>query len=112
MDDVVGGRSIVRMHELSERACWRLIDAAQVGRVAFVAGDLPKIFPVNHWVDQHTIVFRTAWASSLQLTSGSPVAFEADDSDEMRKIGWSVLIEGQMTAVTDPVQAEALEELH
>src|SRR5262245_742748 len=104
--------SIVRMHELSERACWRLVDAAQVGRVAFTTGRLPKIFPVNHWVDQHTVVFRTAWASSLQLKAGAPVAFEADDSDDMRKIGWSVLIEGQLSAVTDPAEAASLDELH
>jgi nitroimidazol reductase NimA-like FMN-containing flavoprotein (pyridoxamine 5'-phosphate oxidase superfamily) len=112
VDDVIHEQPIVKMHELSERACWRLVGATPVGRVAFTAGRLPKIFPVNHWVDQHTIVFRTAWASSLQLKSGAAVAFEADDSDETRKIGWSVLVEGQLMAVTDPVQAEALEELH
>jgi nitroimidazol reductase NimA-like FMN-containing flavoprotein (pyridoxamine 5'-phosphate oxidase superfamily) len=109
---VVTQRPIATMHELSESACWRLVGAAAVGRVAFTAGRLPKIFPVNHWVDRQTIVFRTAWASSLQLKAGAAVAFEVDDSDEMRKIGWSVLLEGQLTAVTDPVEAEALEDLH
>ena len=80
--------------------------------MAFTAGQLPKIFPVNHWVDRHTIVFRTAWASSLQLKAGAPVAFEADDTDEMRKIGWSVLVEGRLSAVTDPVEADALDARH
>ena len=101
-------RPVAAMHELSEDGCWRLVGAAAVGRVAFTAGQLPKIFPVNHWVDRHTIVFRTAWASSLQLKAGAPVAFEADDTDEMRKIGWSVLVEGRLSAVTDPVEADAL----
>jgi len=105
-------RQIAAMHELSEDGCWRLVGAAAVGRVAFTAGQLPKIFPVNHWVDRHTIVFRTAWASSLQLKAGAPVAFEADDTDEMRKIGWSVLVEGRLSAVTDPVEADALDARH
>ena len=109
---MVTQRPIVNMHELSESGCWRLVGAAAVGRVAFTAGRLPKIFPVNHWVDHETIVFRTAWASSLQLKSGSPVAFEADDTDEMRKIGWSVLIEGELVAVTDPAVSDGLEALH
>jgi len=109
---VMTERPVIKMHELSETACWRLVDAAPVGRVAFAAGRLPKIFPVNHWVDQHTIVFRTAWASMLQLKSGSEVAFEADDTDETRKIGWSVLVEGKLSAVIDPVEVEGLEQLH
>ena len=61
-----GGASpdIVWVSELECDMCWRLVEAEPVGRVGFVLGGRPVVLPVNHIVDDRTIVFRTDRASS------------------------------------------------
>ena len=44
---------------LGQPECWQLLSECAVGRVGVVVDSAPEIYPVNHVVDNHTIVFRT-----------------------------------------------------
>jgi uncharacterized protein len=93
---------IVWVSGLGVDTCWRLVAAEPVGRVGFVLDGRPVVLPVNHAVDDRTIVFRTDGASSLgRLAVGQPVTFEADAIAADRKTGWSVLISGDVERVDD-----------
>jgi nitroimidazol reductase NimA-like FMN-containing flavoprotein (pyridoxamine 5'-phosphate oxidase superfamily) len=84
--------------------CLRLLDSVPVGRVGFIADGQPVILPVNHVVDGHNVVFRTAWGSKLAATEGQNLAtFEADHYDEQTRSGWSVVATGR----AEVVKAEA-----
>ena len=81
---------------LTEDECWRLVEAAEVGRLALSVAGEPEIFPVNFVVDGRAVLFRTAEGTKLAaLTISSRVAFEIDgflpDSGE----AWSVVVKGQ-----------------
>jgi nitroimidazol reductase NimA-like FMN-containing flavoprotein (pyridoxamine 5'-phosphate oxidase superfamily) len=83
------------MEHLIESECWTLLRSAQVGRLAvpMQSGGV-DIFPVNHVVDQGSIVFRTALGSKLSGAIGAhEVAFEADGVDDDR--AWSVVAHGR-----------------
>ena len=83
------------MEHLTESECWTLLRSAAVGRLAVpMASGGVDIFPVNHVVDQGSIVFRTAVGSKLSgAISAHEVAFEVDDSDDER--AWSVVLHGR-----------------
>jgi uncharacterized protein len=78
---------------LSADECWQRIEAAPYGRVAATAAGEIDIFPVNHGVDDRTVVFRTAAGTKLlELTINHRVAFEVDgftDAD-----AFSVVVKG------------------
>ena len=79
--------------ELSEEECWRHLADAPYGRVAATAAGEIDIFPVNHKVDGHTIVFRTsAGTKLLELTIRNHVAFEVDGYTETD--AFSVVVKG------------------
>lgn len=83
------------MEHLTESECWTLLRSVPVGRLAVpMASGGVDIFPVNHVVDQGSIVFRTAVGSKLSgAISAHEVAFEVDDSDDER--AWSVVLHGR-----------------
>jgi nitroimidazol reductase NimA-like FMN-containing flavoprotein (pyridoxamine 5'-phosphate oxidase superfamily) len=62
----------------------------------------PEIYPVNHRVDDHSIVFRTAPGSKLRGLDRSPsVCFQVDGIDAYSHTGWSVLVKGRATVLDD-----------
>jgi hypothetical protein len=81
---------------LNEDECWRLVDGAEVGRLAFVVAGEPEIFPVNFIVDGRALLFRTAEGTKLAgLTVSSRVAFEVDGFEPESGEAWSVVVKGQ-----------------
>ncbi|MFA9445500.1 pyridoxamine 5'-phosphate oxidase family protein [Egicoccus sp. AB-alg6-2] len=87
---------------LSTAESLRLLGSRPLGRLAYVDRGAPSIVPVNHLVDGHTVVFRALHgAKSDALLMGRPVAFEVDDHDPSRRVGWSVLVRGTATPVSD-----------
>ena len=83
------------MEHLTESVCWTLLRSVPVGRLAvpMPSGGV-DIFPVNHVVDQGSIVFRTAVGSKLSgAISAHEVAFEVDGSDDEQ--AWSVVVHGR-----------------
>lgn len=78
--------------ELSTEECWERLRHAAFGRLAVVADGAPDIFPVNHVVDQGSLVFRTTEGTKLAAASGNRVAFEIDGRDG--DLAWSVVAKG------------------
>jgi nitroimidazol reductase NimA-like FMN-containing flavoprotein (pyridoxamine 5'-phosphate oxidase superfamily) len=74
--------------------CWQLIASRPWGRVAVVVQDHPEVFPVDHVVDDGTILFRAAEGAKLRNSLGRRVAFQVDQVDDDEQAGWSVLIVG------------------
>jgi len=89
--------------ELTRSECFELLAGGQLGRVAVTDDRGPVVFPVNYALDRHTVVFRTEPGTKLHAAGrGGRVCFEADGTDEAARTGWSVIVRGEITEVTDP----------
>jgi len=82
------------LEEIPEAECWQLLEQHQLGRVALVVNQQPRIFPVNYDVHNRIVVFRTAKGTKLSSLPGSSVAFEIDDLQPTTGVGWSVVVLG------------------
>ncbi len=83
------------MEFLEPGMCWRLLRSTDLGRLAVPTpyGGV-DIFPVNHLVDQGSLVFRTALGSKLtHAIQAHEVAFEIDGQDQL--MAWSVVAHGR-----------------
>jgi nitroimidazol reductase NimA-like FMN-containing flavoprotein (pyridoxamine 5'-phosphate oxidase superfamily) len=99
------------LEKLGDRACWELLGAGEVGRVAVVVDGAPQIFPVNYLALERAIYFRTDEGTKLRgLVDDRRVAFEIDGVDPMRRTGWSVLVNGRAEVVTDSLLLRRLRE--
>lgn len=102
-DQVTGGLEI-----LSEHQCRELLSSRDLGRIAFPVGDETEIFAVNYATDGTIVVFRTGTGTKLTQSTASRVAFEVDEWDAAKKVGWSVVLKGvaqEVTRGTDPYSA-------
>ena len=101
-----------QVRELTRTECFELLADEQLGRVAVTDDRGPVVFPVNFVLDRHTVVFRTEPGTKLHAASqGRRVCFEADGTDAATRTGWSVLVRGEITEVTDPAELARLREL-
>ncbi len=104
------GRNPVLEH-MESGECWGLLAEGGVGRLVFVDADGgPSALPLNFATIDHRIVFRTAADSPLQRAGDVHiwVGFEVDRIDEVQRTGWSILVRGQLRAVTDDDELELL----
>ncbi len=71
---------------------------------------LPAVLPVTCCLDgDDAVVLCTAAPSEpVRAVDGTVVAFEADEVDAAAHSGWSVVVTGPATVVTDPVEHERL----
>ncbi|WP_371667259.1 pyridoxamine 5'-phosphate oxidase family protein [Streptomyces sp. NBC_00289] len=92
--------------ELDRQECLRLLAKVPVGRVVYTRRALPAVLPVNFCLDHDAAVLvRTSASSELvHAIDGAVVAFEADEVDVTTHSGWSVVVTGAATAVTDPAE--------
>ncbi len=98
--------------ELTRAECFELLAGERLGRVAVINHLGPVVFPVSYVLDRHTVVFRTAAGTKLDAASrGSRVCFEVDGTGPVAGTGWSVLVRGEMTEVTDQAELARLREL-
>lgn len=88
--------------ELDDETCWRLLARAGFGRVGFCDADGVVVLPVNAVTSDRHVIFRTRRGTSLAGAVGGDVAFEADHIDDVAESGWSVVVRGRLTEVTDP----------
>jgi nitroimidazol reductase NimA-like FMN-containing flavoprotein (pyridoxamine 5'-phosphate oxidase superfamily) len=101
-----------QVRELTRSECFELLAGGQLGRVAVTDDRGPVVFPVNYVLDRHTVVFRTEPGTKLHAASrGGRVCFEADGTDGAACTGWSVIVRGEITEVTDPAELARLREL-
>ena len=101
-----------RVEELTRSECFGLLAAGNLGRVAVVDDRGPVVFPVSFVLDRHTVVFRTEPGTKLcAARQGSLVCLEADGTDAAGRTGWSVIVRGEITEVTDPAELDRLRAL-
>ncbi|MEV0965998.1 pyridoxamine 5'-phosphate oxidase family protein [Streptomyces sp. NPDC049910] len=95
---------------LDRRECLRLLAEVPVGRVVYTRQALPAVLPVNFRLDSDaSVLMCTSPASDLvRAVDGAVVAFEADEFDAATRSGWSVVVTGLATLVTDPAEHERL----
>jgi uncharacterized protein len=95
--------------QLTKAECFELLASEHLGRVAVVDDRGPVVFPVNFVLDRHTVVFRTEQGTKLHAAGrGSRVCFEVDHADATAHIGWSVIVRGEITEVTDRGELDRL----
>jgi len=81
----------------------RLLAGAQVGRLIFTVNALPTARLMNFALVDGLIVLRTAADTTVARKADDVVvAFEADDLDSATSSGWSVIVTGRATLVTNP----------
>lgn len=98
----------LELEVLTAPECLRLLGTTRVGRVGFVSGGRPRVFPVNYASSSAgEIAFRTTERSILTEVAGEPVAFEIDGYDEGRRTGWSVCVQGLAREITHADDAHA-----
>ena len=96
---------------LSRAECLGLISHATFGRIGISSGALPMVLPVNFRLVGERIVFRTGVGTKLDAaTRNAVVAFEVDEIDPMSHAGWSVVVTGVASPVTDPTDLALLTE--
>jgi Pyridoxamine 5'-phosphate oxidase len=91
--------------DLSREECLLLLGQVPVGRVVFTHRALPAIRPVNHLVEADQIIIRaslgTAISSEPGIDGGTVVAYQADLIDMAERLGWSIVVVGRASHVTD-----------
>lgn len=109
--ELVGDDAAFR--DIPHDECLNLLARTPVGRVGGVARGRPFIFPVNYLVDGETVVFRTAPGTKLDGAGFGRIVFEIDGVDEETRTGWSVIVQGVGTEITEMVDhySESLRQL-
>ena len=91
------------IESLSRDECARRLAAQGVGRIGVSSHGKVAVFPVNYVVHGDDVVVRVRGEGELgEATHGTYVAIEIDHADSMYHEGWSVLVQGRCTHVTDP----------
>ena len=99
-----------KLEALSRQESLRLLRSVSVGRLVFTHLALPAIRPVNHVVDGDQVVIRayvgTAIDTAVGRNTGMVVAYEADLIDPDTHLGWSVIVVGRASRVSDGPEAD------
>jgi nitroimidazol reductase NimA-like FMN-containing flavoprotein (pyridoxamine 5'-phosphate oxidase superfamily) len=91
-----------RLAILGPAECLRMLQSVPLGRLVYTYGGLPAVRLVNFVLDDDTIVLSTGQGDKFRAAErGDVVAFEADDVDEERHVGWTVTAIGRLSIVTD-----------
>jgi nitroimidazol reductase NimA-like FMN-containing flavoprotein (pyridoxamine 5'-phosphate oxidase superfamily) len=84
-----------RIATLMAYDCWKLLDKAEIARVAWQGPDGVAVVPVNYAVVAGALWFRTDPSSALaRECHGQRVAVEVDEIDRDTRAGWSVVVAG------------------
>ncbi len=101
---------------LTEAESWELLASVSLGRIVFTQRAMPAIRPVNHLVDNRTIIVRSHLGSSIVTRAtaaedGAVVGYEADELDPIRHTGWSVIATGMARLVSEPAAVARYQQL-
>lgn len=92
------------MRELPRAEAMRRLASVPVGRLVFTRQALPAIRPVNHIVEDDTIVIGLTPGSAIAASTasdGTVVAYEADVLDLSGRLGWTVIVVGVARLATE-----------
>jgi uncharacterized protein len=96
-------RSERHFEALGREQCLDLLESNHLGRVAWQAADLPQILPVTYAMHQGSVYFRTTPDGILsELAQPTRVALEVDELDQQTRSGWSIVLHGRTSAVSEP----------
>jgi hypothetical protein len=90
--------------ELDRAECLHLLEGQVIGRVAVADRDAaPLVVPVNFVLLNDWVIFRTDYGTKFRLAvlAERPVTFEVDEVDPDRRIGWSVLVQGPASELSE-----------
>jgi len=105
-------RSTDHLESLDRLECLLRLGSHGVGRVGITIDGLPRIYPVNYTLSDGMIVIRTRHGGDVAVgTDDTVVAFEIDGADNLYHEGWSVLVVGRASHITDPEILEGLTRL-
>lgn len=97
------------IRELDRGEAVELLGRASVGRVAVILDGVPHVVPVNFRVHDGAVVFRSGSGTKLAAAlAEQPVSFEVDRVHEDTQTGWSVLVSGRASVVTEPAALAAI----
>lgn len=104
-----------RLETLPRAESLRLLSTVSLGRLVFTHLALPAIRPVNHAVAGDQVIIRaylrTAISAAVGDRSGTVVAYEADLIDPDTRLGWSVIIVGRATRLTNQAEVARYRDL-
>lgn len=90
------------LETLDRDSCLHLIRHGGVGRVTFVDDRGPIALPVNFGLLDESVIFHTGGGRiRAAVENGGTMGIETDHLDATLGEGWSVLVTGQATVVTD-----------
>lgn len=105
--DALGLEILPRPH------CLRLLRRRPIGRVVLTIDGYPAAFPVNFGLLDDDVVFRSAAGTKLSAASdGMVLGFQVDRIDPVLQSGWSVLLQGPASVLTDAADIERARRLH
>jgi hypothetical protein len=91
-----------RLAILGRAECLQMLRSVPLGRLVYTRAGLPAVRLVNFVLDDDTMVFSTGHGDKFRAAErGDVVAFEADDVDLERHVGWTVTAIGHLSVVTD-----------
>lgn len=92
------------LESLTFDECLARLRERQVGRIALVSDEFPLVLPVNYRLvelpGKNWIAIRTRPGNVIER-AGMHVAFEIDDIDPERRVGWSVVVRGTLHHVDE-----------
>lgn len=84
-----------RLAEVPPFECWNMLESVEIARVAWNGPRGVAIVPVNFFVADGAIWFRTNPYSTIARESGGQwIAVEVDSVDAPSRAGWSVVVRG------------------
>jgi uncharacterized protein len=100
----------IRTVAIDRAECMRLLQYESfVGRLGFVIDGVVELRPVNYLADERGLVFCTTSGTVLgAVSSGTAVVFEVDANQPMDHSGWSVIVRGTASEITDARELEYL----
>lgn len=100
------------LETLSADECRAHLAPGGIGRFLFVADRGPVAVPVNYAMLGADVVFRTDDRTAAAGAIGQPkVSFDVDHFDDVFSEGWSVLVSGTASILTEPGDLHAAAEL-
>jgi hypothetical protein len=93
---------------LSWLQAWQLLSQIGYGRLVFTRNGLPAVQVVQHVIDEDQIVVPITLQLRRSGGRGDAVAYQCDDIrvDSDRLSGWSVLVTGLASLLTDPARLQ------
>ncbi len=101
------------VEELSASECWRLIESADIGRLAVTHSDGgPDVFPLNYVAHQGKLYVRSGAGRKLRSLRAHPVVALEVDGEEAG-FYWSVVVRGRasLTEVDSEILASGARHL-